>query len=58
MVRLGSGSLTLCMETELGRVTVSLGLELGQMVSILKYRDTIRYRYQTFKVSSVDWIVL
>ena len=33
-------------------------LEWGQMVSILKYRDTIRYRYETFKVSSFDWIVL
>ena len=27
-----------------------LRVELGQMVSISKYRDTIRYRYQTFKV--------
>ena len=26
-------------------------LELGQMVSISKYHDTIRYRYQTFNVS-------
>ena len=33
-------------------------LELGQMVSILKYCDIIRYRYETFKVSSFDWIVL
>ena len=33
-------------------------LELGQMVSILKYRDTIRYRYETLKVSHFDWIVL
>ena len=30
----------------------------NQMASILKYRDTIRYRYETFKVSSFDWIVL
>ena len=28
------------------------------MVSILKYRDTIHYRYETSKVSSFDWIVL
>ena len=26
-------------------------LELGQMVSISKYHDTIQYRYQTLKVS-------
>ena len=38
-------------------MTAEYYLELGQMVSISKYRDTLRYRYQTFKVSSVNWIV-
>ena len=31
-------------------------LELGQIVSISKYRDTIRYRYQTFTVSKYQSI--
>ena len=32
-------------------IVPTLRLELGQMVSISKYRDTTWYRYQTFKVS-------
>ena len=32
-------------------VLLSSALELGQMVSISKYRDTTWFRYQTFKVS-------
>ena len=33
------------------RVNIAKKLEMGQMVPISEYRDTIRYRYQTFKVS-------
>ena len=32
-------------------------LELGEIVSLSHYRGTIRYLYQTFKVSIDDWMV-
>ena len=36
-------------------LTVWNKVELGQMVSISKYRDTIRYRYQTSKYRSIEF---